>query len=490
MSQRAATTFSVPALLPAAYRVEMAVFLVLVAFTYLTITRPFVNGNPGARIGLTMAIVERGELNIDPLVAEGNTDDWALYRGHYYSNKAPGPALLAVPLYFVQNRLQRALGVADGNFHARWAAMYVANAATSIVPTLLAIPLLFAVLMRRLGLTPGWAFTLCGTWAVASVALPYSVVFFGHQSAAAFFAIGMCVTALELEREGAPRSGAVFLAGLAMGLAVLCDYFTGPLVVVWTFYLAWRARLAPRTLVAWAAGGLGPLVILMVYQAVCFGSPFTMAYDPSILNPRFAPDSRLELPTLSRLLDVTVRPKRGLFYATPVFALMLVGLARLPERAPGRPERVGAAAGVVLLLGLLAAYPYSSGTYSIGQRFFTPALPLALFLLAGAARALPRLFIALLLASAFLMVVATVVEPLPPEEHENPFRDMIFPMLVHNGPSEMRNLFTFFLGVPLMGAVGVYLALWAGLGAWLLGRLRAEGRPNLRADSPLGLGSR
>ena len=79
MNRRAATTLS-PALLPAAYRVEMAVFLVLVAFTYLTVTRPFVNGNPGARIGLTLAIVERGELNIDALVAEGNTDDWARYR--------------------------------------------------------------------------------------------------------------------------------------------------------------------------------------------------------------------------------------------------------------------------------------------------------------------------------------------------------------------------------------------------------------------------
>jgi hypothetical protein len=484
MNRRAAATLSVPALLPAAYRVEMAVFLVLVAFTYLTVTRPFVNGNPGARIGLTLAIVERGELNIDALVAEGNTDDWARYRGHYYSNKAPGPALLAVPLYFLQNRIQRALGVADGNFHARWAATYVANLATSIVPTLLAIPLLFLVLMRRLGLTPGWAFALCGTWAVASLALPYSVVFFGHQSAAAFFAIGMCLAALELDREGGPRSSVIALAGLAMGLSVLCDYFAGPLVVVWTLYLAWRTRLAPRVLVAWVAGGFGPLVILMMYHAVCFGSPFTMAYDPSILNPRFAPDSRLELPTLNRLLDITVRPKRGLFYATPVFALMLVGLARLRERAPGQPERVGAAVGVVLLLGLLAAYPHSSGTYAIGQRFFTPGLPLALLLLAGAARALPRLFVTLLVASVLLMVAATVVEPLPPEEHENPFLDLIFPMLVHNGPSEMRNLFTFFLGVPLVGAVGAYVTLWAGLGAWLFVRLREGERPSIEAATP------
>jgi hypothetical protein len=489
MTQRAPTTFSMPALVPVAYRIEMAVFLAVVAFTYLTITRPFVHGNPAARIGLTMAIVERGELNIDPLVAEGATDDWARHGGHFYSNKAPGPALLAVPLYFVQHRIQRALGVADSPMRARWAAMYVANVATSIVPTLLAMPLLFAVLMRRLGLTPGWAFALCGTWAVASMALPYSVVFFGHQSAAAFFAIGMCLTALELERAGAPRPGVVCLAGLAMGLAVLCDYFAAPLVAVWTCYLVWRTRLAPRVLVAWAAGGVGPLMVLMVYHAVCFGSPFTMAYAPSILNPQFAPDTRLEWPSVDRLLDITGRPRRGLFYATPVFALMLVGLARLREKAPGRPELIAAAAGVVLLLGLLAAYPYSSGTYSIGQRFFTPALPLALFLVAGGARTLPRVFGALLLASTLLMLSAALVEPLPPEEHANPFRDIIFPALVHNGPSQMRNL-TFFLGAPLVGALGAYLTLWAGLTVWLLARLRAEGRPNLPEGRPADLGSR
>jgi hypothetical protein len=57
-------------------------------------------------------------------------------------------------------------------------------------------------------------------------------------------------------------------------------------------------------------------------------------------------------------------------------------------------------------------------------------------------------------------------------------------MLVHNGPSEMRNLFTFFLGVPLVGAVGAYVTLWAGLGAWLFVRLREGERPSIEAATP------
>jgi hypothetical protein len=236
----------------------MVVFLAVVSFTYLSITRPIVDGNEGSRIGLTYSIVERGELNIDGLVAEGSTPDWAHHAGHFYSNKAPGPALLAVPLYLVQNRAQRAMGIVDHNPRARWVAKYIANFATSIVPTLLAMPLLFEVLARRLGYSPGWAFALCGAWAVGSMALPYSVMYFGHQSAGAFFTIGMSLTALELDREAAPRPHVIALAGLAMGLAVISDYLTGALVAVGTVYVASRARLAPRVLGAWAVGGVGP----------------------------------------------------------------------------------------------------------------------------------------------------------------------------------------------------------------------------------------
>jgi hypothetical protein len=461
-------------------RVEMAVFLAVVAFTYLSISRPVVDGNPASRIGLTFSIVERGELNIDRLVAAGTTEDWGRYGGHFYSNKAPGPALLAVPLYFLQNRIQRAVGVADDDGRARWVATYVANFATTIAPTLLALPLLLTVLVRRMRLSPGCAFALCGAWAVGSMAFPYSVMFFGHQSAGAFFAIGMCLTVLELESEGDPRPRVIALAGLAMGLAVISDFLAGALVGVWTVYLAWRTRLAPRLLVAWAVGGVGPLAVVMAYNAACFGSPFTTAYNLSILNPRFVPIAGWEWPSLDRLLDITVRPWRGMFYATPVFALIIVGLARLRGDARGRPEVIGAAAGVVLYFGLLAAFPSSFGGYCIGPRYFTAALPLALLLVAGGARTTPRLFGALLLASTLLMFVATLTEPLPDERFKDPFREVLFPMLAHDGPNPMRNLFTYLVRFSLVGALLTYLAIWAGLAGWLRLRLRRrDARPTL-----------
>lgn len=210
----------------------------------------------------------------------------------------------------------------------------------------------------------------------------------------------------------------------------------------------------------------------MVYHTVCFGSPLTTPYSLSVLNPLFAPIAVWELPSLDRLVDITISPWRGMFYATPVFALIFLGLARLREEARGKPEVIAAAGGVLLYLGLLAAFPSAFGGSRIGPRYFTPALSLALLLVAGGARRAPRLFGALLGASVVLMLVATLTEPLPDPRSKDPFREVLFPRLVQDAPSSMRNVFTYFLGFSLMSALLAYLALWAGLAAWLRLRLR------------------
>lgn len=450
-------------------RAELAVFLALVAFTYGSVTRGLVDGNSWSRMGPVFAIVERGELNIDPVVAARRTDDWAKYEGHYYSNKAPGPALLALPLYAAQHFVQRSLGVADDAPLARDLAAYIANVAASILPTLIALALLSAALVRRLGLSESEAFALCGTWAFASLALPYSVLFFGHQSAAAFFAIGISLSLLELDREGGARGRRIALAGLAMGMAAISDYLCTALVVVWTLFLAWSDR---RLLGPWILGGALPALAALAWNAACFGSPFRTAYDLGILNPRFVPIDAWEAPSLRRLADITVSSWRGLFYCTPVTAAAIVGLGRAPAEARRHPEIVAAAAGVLLYFALLAAFPFAYGGFCVGPRLFTAAIPLAVLLLAPAARLLPRLFAALAAISAILMLAASITDPLPDERIRDPFRELIFPMLASGSPGPMRNLFTSALGMSLRVSLLAYLALWTAAAFWIARRLR------------------
>src|SRR5579863_1122233 len=65
--------------------------------------------NQNSRFDLVRAVVEQGTLRIDDY--QENTGDKAFANGHYYSDKAPGLALLAVPVALVARPLLRALNV-------------------------------------------------------------------------------------------------------------------------------------------------------------------------------------------------------------------------------------------------------------------------------------------------------------------------------------------------------------------------------------------
>src|ERR671935_1453676 len=75
-----------------------ALLLMLMAFVAYTYTIP--RGaltNPDTRVALTRAIVDDHSLRIDRYAA--GLADRAAYRGHFYTDKAPGTSLLAVPVY-------------------------------------------------------------------------------------------------------------------------------------------------------------------------------------------------------------------------------------------------------------------------------------------------------------------------------------------------------------------------------------------------------
>ena len=61
---------------------------------------PWANPNEVSRLEAVFAFVERGTFRIDdvlPLL--GNHEDKAASGGHFYSNKAPGLSLAAIPVY-------------------------------------------------------------------------------------------------------------------------------------------------------------------------------------------------------------------------------------------------------------------------------------------------------------------------------------------------------------------------------------------------------
>src|SRR5436309_10200166 len=82
--------------------------------------------NQNSRFDLLRAIVERPTLQIDAYA--DNTQDKAHFRGHYYSDKAPGLVFLAVPFALGARPVLQMMGVDPGSARGEVALSYVASA--------------------------------------------------------------------------------------------------------------------------------------------------------------------------------------------------------------------------------------------------------------------------------------------------------------------------------------------------------------------------
>jgi hypothetical protein len=431
---------------------------------YLTIGRDLFNSNNGnvwSHIALTFAIVEHGTLAIDAYV--DHTEDWARLGEHYYSNKAPGVALATVPVYWAQFKLQGWLGVPPDDPRARNIAVYLANVFTSILPTLIALGLLFRALKGRFALTERQALGVIAAWATGSLGFVYAVILFGHQSSAALLAIGIAVS-LEEEKASVWR---LFLAGVAISGAVTCDYFAGMGAAAWTAWIGLTHRSHPRRWALWSAyilGGIAPAIVLGAYHYACFGSVFSTAY--AHINPMFEDVNSLGSVSLRRLANITILPFRGFFYSAPVWLLAFFSVRPLIKERP--LELIAAAASFVGAFIYLAALPSAYGGFCIGPRYVTPLLPLFALLLVPAARTAPRLFAALLAASTALLLTGVLTEPLPPASIGNPFSRFFIPIMVGNLQKSPQWSIFRWMGMSFVQSWMIYMAIWGSGSLYLV----------------------
>lgn len=385
--------------------------------------------NENSRFDLVRAIVDDHSLTIDRY--HENTGDKAHFRGHYYSDKAPGASFLAVPAYGVV-RLLRPLFRTDHDFMvlAAWLVtcltVSVAGAAT-------------AALVyrggRELGATPGGALIASIGYGLGTPAFPLSTMLFGHQLAALIL-LSAFLFAWESDEKREKRT---MLVVLLCASAAIVEYPTLPVAFGIALYHI-GPRLSRRTWTALGAAAV-PAFALALYLAMAFGSPLRVGYD--LLSD---PGSRAEMhahglfgvsyPKPEVLLSLLLNPSRGLLLYSPIVLLAIPGfaeglLAREGEATAEHERRHGAvlvALGVVVyFLLFVSSYEWWQGGASFGSRHLVPMLPfLALPMAVGASR-WPRFSLALLLPSMFVMIVVTSVQPKPSEWLQNPFWSTLLP---------------------------------------------------------------
>jgi 4-amino-4-deoxy-L-arabinose transferase-like glycosyltransferase len=222
--------------------------------------------NQNSRFNLLRAIVERHTLQIDAY--HENTQDKAHFHGHYYSDKAPGLVLLALPFALAARPVLRIAGIEPGSPRGEVALSYTVTASAVALPAALAGVCLFFLGLRFGGDSSGAAFgtlVMCvGTpmWAYASL-------FWAHALVGACLVFAFA-SALQLSKTGNARGD--FLWGLATGLAAgwgtVTEYPAAPasaMLAVLALWQAWpRGNSSRWRVVAGVALGAGICALILL----------------------------------------------------------------------------------------------------------------------------------------------------------------------------------------------------------------------------------
>lgn len=353
---------------------------VALAFLLVSLSRIDDGGtNARARFATLRAMSDDHTFRIDRYVDW--TEDWAQTPdGHYYANKAPGPTLIAFPVFWA---IDRALYETQSRYPdeqgRRQAPRGVHKVAVSTLFQVL--PFLALSLLALAAAMPAEAGG--AAWFTAAVA-----ILFGNTSAALmssymgnpFAAMAMMGLAYAYLR------GNVAGVAFAFGWALLADYPVAALLLPLAILL-WpelRAQGAARVGRSVALGALPPAALWCWYHTACFGSPFAMPFQFHVaalagtVNGSAGLWGKTSLiPNPEWLYELIAGPSRGLLYTQPWLLLcaVLPFAWRIPETRVRRLFRF-AVFSLALLLCENAGFPGWHGGGSPGPRYLGAVLPL------------------------------------------------------------------------------------------------------------------
>ncbi len=442
-------------------RTLLIVLLLLLCYAY--VPPRWADWSQTSRLALVRAIVEERTVRIDRFVH--TTGDYALIDGHAYSDKAPGPALLAVPAYAAIRALTHAAPVqialervANGNALAATARPdgaglgvdRVTLALSHYLLTLLVIALPVALglvafdwLLRR-WFRPGPA--LLGTLGVgiATPLAPYAANFYSHALVAALL-VGAWALIERAHESPVGQTWRLMTTGALLGLAVISEYPATLIAAILGLYVLWRLG---RRAAGWIAiGALPPLALLIGYDLLAFGTPLPIGYAHSALWQEHHHTGFMSLtyPRLAAMWGLLGGAYRGLFSRAPWLVLALPGAALWWRSGQTRAPLAVAMAAAVSLWLLYSASRMWWGGFGAGPRYLVPAIPFAaipavwLVDRVWQRAAWRRLSVALVIISAGLVwAEALAGQQFPPDTLANPWLQWTLPAWSHGDVA--RNL--------------------------------------------------
>ncbi len=393
--------------------------------------------NQNSRLDMVRAIVEQGTLRIDAF--HHNTGDKAFANGHYYSDKAPGLALLAVPIAEVTRTVLRALNIDPVSPRGLIDLAYCLNLFAVALPMAAACVCLFWIAMALGGSVNASAFSAMAL-GLATPVWAYSTLFWGHSLAAACLVFAFaCALKLRVHAGFASDVFWGLALGVVAGWATVTEYPSAPASAVVAFLalaLVWRDGMQRRlqVLLAIGAGALPCVVVLMLYQRAAFGSIFHPSYayyPPGAFSWMKNGYMGLTYPRIDVALKLLFGCRRGLLFSGPVLLAGPFGLRRLWKQTSSHAPAMAAALIAAYYFLFHASFFSWPAGWSYGPRYMSPGLPFLALGLAPlwdhAGRAWRIVLGALAAAGLGLTLMAVSVSAQPPDEFHCPLREFYWP---------------------------------------------------------------
>jgi hypothetical protein len=356
--------------------------------------------------------------------------DVAYYKGHFHPNKAPSTSFFAVPAYFVIYHLEKIFGANPDDWWTLTLNLWLTSVFSIGLISALGGLIFYRLALMWSGKTLASLLATYG-FAFGTLFFPYATMLYEHNIAAvgllaAFYFLYRVKTvaltsAAETDGQDNSRSW-LYLSGLCVGCAAITNYIVVTAVFILTVYLICCVR-KKRGWLWFGLGLLGPFLLIVVYNLVCFGKPFTTNYSHQ--NPLFGGGDLASFggfgwPQWDVLLALLFSPFRGIFFDSPLLLMGVLGLAFLFREPRLRAEAWVCAFIIGVFLLINSSYSGWHGGFTTGPRYLIPALPfLALPTVLGFVRFLKTTCVLAVFSVAVAFMVTAVDPQSPVGVHPN-----------------------------------------------------------------------
>jgi hypothetical protein len=402
--------------MPIQYRKDALIVFFLLTFTFGYFYQ--IGGwNGNSRFDLIFAIVREGRLTIDTFQhKEGsNTGDKAFFSGHYYSDKAPGPALVGAIIYFPLYWTRLFFHHLDQTNAEQLLTFLVLGVPSAIAGSLIYILCLYLSKSRF----QAYLVTLITT--LGTMYFPYTITFFSHQfSSSLLFGAFFLIFFLK-EKPEIWKNWYSFLIGLLLGWAFISEFPTAIIIFALACYYIYAIWRNPdfrhlRSIILPILGGAIPIIILLVYNQLCFGNFLSLGYahesDPSFNSSMAQGIMGIGWPSLLVLYYWTFQPAMGLFWQSPALLFFIAGAVFMFLKRRYRAEAILALWIIGSYMIILSGYYLWWGGSALGARYIIPMLPYFCILLIFVPKRLtwPLLVLGLVSIGQMLIAAASIVQ--------------------------------------------------------------------------------